>query len=124
MPFEIVPPGTHIDFIGKRRLAWSLSIAVLLVCVAAIFVNGVKLGIDFEGGTEMQVLFEDAVEVPAWDTISAGYVQTSQIFASHASYARSRGWPTDVLAWTHLHPLLEPGATAGAFILVVLALNL
>ncbi len=63
MPFELVPPGTHIDFIGKRRLAWSLSIALLSAGVVAAAVNGVKMGIDFQGGTEMQVLFEDAVEV-------------------------------------------------------------
>ena len=27
MPFELVPPGTHIDFIGKRRIAVTLSVA-------------------------------------------------------------------------------------------------
>ena len=63
MPFEFVPPGTHIDFIGKRRLAWGLSIALLLAGAIAVAVNGVKMGIDFQGGTEMQVLFEDAVAV-------------------------------------------------------------
>ncbi len=63
MPFEVVSPGTHIDFIGKRRLAWTLSIALLLASAIAVAVNGVKLGIDFEGGTEMQVLFDSAVEV-------------------------------------------------------------
>jgi len=63
VPFEFVSPGTHIDFLGKRRLTWSLSIALLLASAIAVAVNGVKMGIDFEGGTEMQVLFEDAVEV-------------------------------------------------------------
>ena len=63
MPFEIVSPGTHIDFIGKRRITWALSVALLLAGAISVAVNGVKLGIDFEGGTEMQVLFEDAVEV-------------------------------------------------------------
>ncbi len=63
MPFELVPPGTHIDFIGKRRVAATISIALLLAGAIAVFVNGVKLGIDFQGGTEMQVLFEDQVDV-------------------------------------------------------------
>ena len=63
MPFELVPPGTHIDFIGKRRITTAFSIAVLLAGAIAIPINGVKLGIDFQGGTEMQVLFEDQVDV-------------------------------------------------------------
>jgi len=63
VPFELVPPGTHIDFIGKRRIAVTVSIALLLAGAIAVPINGVKLGIDFQGGTEMQVLFEDQVEV-------------------------------------------------------------
>jgi preprotein translocase subunit SecF len=63
VPFELVPPGTHIDFIGKRRITAAISIALLLAGAIAVLVNGVKLGIDFQGGTEMQVLFEDQVEV-------------------------------------------------------------
>jgi preprotein translocase subunit SecF len=63
VPFEIVPPGTHIDFIGKRRITMVLSICLLLAGAIAVPINGVKLGIDFQGGTEMQVLFEDQVEV-------------------------------------------------------------
>jgi preprotein translocase subunit SecF len=63
VPFELVPPGTHIDFIGKRRIAATISIALLLAGAIAVSINGVKLGIDFQGGTEMQVLFEDQVDV-------------------------------------------------------------
>jgi preprotein translocase subunit SecF len=63
VPFELVPPGTHIDFIGKRRITAAISIALLLAGALAVAINGVKLGIDFQGGTEMQVLFEDQVEV-------------------------------------------------------------
>ena len=63
MPCELVPPGTHIDFIGKRRFTATISIALLLAGAIAVLVNGVKLGIDFQGGTEMQVLFDDQADV-------------------------------------------------------------
>jgi preprotein translocase subunit SecF len=63
VPFEFVPPGTHIDFIGKRRITAVVSLALLLAGAIAVAVNGVKLGIDFQGGTEMQVLFDDQVAV-------------------------------------------------------------
>jgi preprotein translocase subunit SecF len=77
VPFELVPPGTHIDFLGKRRLYAALSILALLISLLAIPVRGmmapgspleglgslekarvilsrgVRLGIDFAGGTEL-----------------------------------------------------------------------
>jgi preprotein translocase subunit SecF len=63
VPFELVPAGTHIDFIGKRRITATISLFLLLAGAIAVAVNGVKLGIDFQGGTEMQVLFDDQVNV-------------------------------------------------------------
>ena len=62
MPWEIIPPGTRIDFIGKRRLAAALSGALLLAAAIAIPINGVRLGIDFAGGTEIQLRFASGVE--------------------------------------------------------------
>jgi preprotein translocase subunit SecF len=60
VPFEIVPAGTKIDFIGRRYLCAAISGAVLLAGLIAIPIQGVRLGIDFAGGSEMQVLFESA----------------------------------------------------------------
>ena len=57
MPFELVPAGTHIDFIGRRRMCAALSIGMLLAAIAAIPIRGIQLGIDFAGGTEIQVRF-------------------------------------------------------------------
>jgi preprotein translocase subunit SecF len=59
VPFELVPAGTKIDFIGKRRICAVLSIALLAAGAIAVPLQGVKLGIDFAGGTEVQVRFED-----------------------------------------------------------------
>jgi preprotein translocase subunit SecF len=65
MPWEIVPPDTRIDFIGQRRVAALASTALLLVAVAAVFFKGILLGVDFAGGTEIQLEF--ASGVPASD---------------------------------------------------------
>jgi len=59
VPFQIVPEGTKIDFIGRRHLCAAISAALLLAGVAAIPVQGIRYGIDFAGGTEVQVLFDD-----------------------------------------------------------------
>ncbi len=60
MPFEIVPSGTRIDFIGKRYVCGAISLLVLVAGLAAIPIQGVRLGIDFAGGTEVQVRFAEA----------------------------------------------------------------
>jgi len=58
VPFEIIPHGTHIDFIGKRYLAFGASALLLVLSVVAIPIQGIRLGIDFAGGTEVQVRFQ------------------------------------------------------------------
>jgi preprotein translocase subunit SecF len=60
--FELIPADTHIDFIGRRRICGVVSAALLLAGVIAIPIQGVKLGIDFAGGTEMQVKFHEGAD--------------------------------------------------------------
>ena len=67
MPFEIVKPGTHIDFIGKWRICVTISVALLLLGIAGIPLRGFRLGIDFAGGTEVQVRFHDVGVVDEGD---------------------------------------------------------
>jgi preprotein translocase subunit SecF len=54
---------TNIDFLSKRKRYYSLSAIVAIIGLAALFFNGIPLGIDFQGGTEMQVRFSNPVEV-------------------------------------------------------------
>jgi preprotein translocase subunit SecF len=62
--FDIVPHGTTFDFVGKRRIAVTLSLlanlAVLVFSLTAV--HGLNFGVDFAGGTEMEVKFGEAVD--------------------------------------------------------------
>jgi len=62
--FDIIPHGTKIDFVGKRRIAVVLSlVANLAVIVWSLpFVHGLQYGVDFAGGTEMEVRFGTPVD--------------------------------------------------------------
>jgi SecD/SecF fusion protein len=51
-----MPDWQKIDFVGKRRIWFSIATALLVISVAAIAIKGLNLGIDFRGGT--QVSFE------------------------------------------------------------------
>jgi len=67
---ELIKPGINIDFIGKRTLAYCFSGLMILASFASlIFHGGPRFGIDFAGGTLIQVKFPASVEVPA---ITAG----------------------------------------------------
>jgi len=54
---------TDIDFLGKRKKFYVISIAVIVVGMVVLFLKGIPLGIDFQGGTEMQVRFNSPIEV-------------------------------------------------------------
>lgn len=54
--------NTHIDFIGKRRFFYIVSITITVLGLAVALVRGVKFGIDFEGGTEAAFEFSKTVE--------------------------------------------------------------
>ena len=58
MSLEIVRPGTNIDFIGKRRIAAWFSVLIIVASLVAIPIRTIRWGIDFAGGTEVQVRFE------------------------------------------------------------------
>ena len=63
--FDIIPHDTKFDFVGKRHIAVTLSlIANATVILWAIF-HGLNFGVDFAGGTEMEVKFAQAVDAGA-----------------------------------------------------------
>ncbi len=60
---EIIRPGTTYDFIGKRRLFYIASGVLILVGLLSLVVRGgPRYGIDFAGGTLVQVKFHEPVQ--------------------------------------------------------------
>ena len=61
--FELIK-GVNIDFLGKRKIAGILSGIIILTGLVSIVLHGGPLySIDFEGGTEVQVLFTESTSV-------------------------------------------------------------
>jgi preprotein translocase SecF subunit len=49
------------DFIGKRKLAYAFSITLFVLSLAIILVKGLQYGIDFKGGKEFVIKFEQPI---------------------------------------------------------------
>jgi len=51
------------NFMGVRKLALALSAALLLVSIVSLALNGLKFGLDFTGGSLVEVGYEQAVSL-------------------------------------------------------------
>ena len=59
---RFIKPGINIDFIGKRKIAFIISLSMILISLISLVIHkGPKTGIDFAGGTLIQVKFSSAV---------------------------------------------------------------
>ncbi len=69
---NILPKGVHFDFIGKRNLAMAFSAAMLLIAVGALALRGLDLGIDFTGGTLIEVGYTEDADLDSIRAALAG----------------------------------------------------
>ena len=58
---EFLKRDTRIDFIGRRRIAALISISIIVILLLSLFIRGLNLGIDFTGGTLVEVSYSSSV---------------------------------------------------------------
>ncbi len=64
---KLVPQDTNIKFLKLRVPFFMFSIALMIASWALVAVNGLNLGIDFAGGQEVNLTFEDQAVAPVAD---------------------------------------------------------
>lgn len=62
MPLRLIPK-TEIDFVGRSGLYLFLLLSVILVGSLIIFLRGFNLGLDFTGGTFLQLKFDKPQDI-------------------------------------------------------------
>jgi preprotein translocase subunit SecF len=64
MVMELIKPGSKIPFTRYRKIAVILSTIVNLAVLVMLFIKGPNLGVDFAGGTVVQLKFQQQVSIP------------------------------------------------------------
>ena len=88
---RIVPDDTHFDFTRFRRISFPISALLSIVAITLFFTHGLNFGIDFKGGTLMEVHAKSGTADIALDARHSG-----RAWARRHSVAAVR-WPAEVL---------------------------
>ncbi|MBO69074.1 MAG: protein translocase subunit SecF [Acidiferrobacteraceae bacterium] len=60
---DFLKRDTKIDFLGRRKFAAVISLVLIVVGVSSLLLRGLNFGIDFTGGTLVEVSYTDSVTV-------------------------------------------------------------
>jgi preprotein translocase subunit SecF len=61
---EFFNPNSNIDFMGARRWTALFSALIFVLSIGALLINGLNWGLDFTGGTQIEVSFPQAADLP------------------------------------------------------------
>lgn len=114
---EFFNPNSKIDFMGARRWTALFSLLIFVVSLSALAINGLKWGLDFTGGTQIEVSYPGAADlVQIRESLNKANFKEAQV----VSYGTSKDVlisiaPHEGIDQTHLvdqmMSILPPGGT-------------
>jgi preprotein translocase SecF subunit len=98
--FSFVPPDTRIGFVEMRTVTWVVSALLTVVPLILVATLGLNYGIDFQGGTLMEVQTKEAVADMAGirnqiHALKIGEVQIQEFGAPNDVLIRIAAQPTE-----------------------------
>jgi len=98
--FSFVPPDTKIGFVEMRTVTWVVSALLTIVPLILVATMGLNYGIDFKGGTLMEVKTKDPVADMAGirakiNALGIGEVQIQEFGAPDDVLIRIASQPTE-----------------------------
>lgn len=84
---QLIKQSLNIDFLGQRKLALIISAVLITVSLASLMTRGLNLGIDFTGGTLVEIGYSQPVELqPIRDALAQN--QFNDAIVQHSGTAR------------------------------------
>jgi len=107
---RFIKPDINIEFIGRKKIAFFLSIVCIAISVLSLIIHkGPRLGVDFAGGTLVQIKFASTVRIDdiksGLGTIGLGKSSVQQfgqqtdnefLIRTEISYEGGEGFTTDI----------------------------
>ena len=108
---RLVKRNVNIDFMGKRRAALGLSALLMAAALVVLPLLGLNFGLDFTGGTEVEVRFSEAPEIAeVRESLESAGMADATVQAIRALRERT----TDVVSLQEIHA--ASGAVPGSVV--------
>ena len=84
---EFFNPNSKVDFMGARRWTAMFSVLIFVLSIGALTIHGLKWGLDFTGGTQVEVTYPQAADLTAMrESLSKAGFKEAQV----VSYGTSK----------------------------------
>lgn len=60
---SLIPTGTNFDFVGHRHIAFAVTGLLFLITIVSLPIRGLNFGIDFIGGTVIEIAAPQAIDI-------------------------------------------------------------
>lgn len=113
---NIILPHKIVSFMKWRKYTYILSILLCIISLAALFINGLNLGLDFTGGTVVEISYQKAITAQQIKDLIEPAFPGSDVTASAALHDTTIRIPAKLVTDTTLTDLqalitsFDPGA--------------
>jgi len=63
MGLHLIPYNTTFDFVSKKNIVFGILIAIAVLCLGSIFIQGFNYGIDFKGGLLLEIRTPEPADI-------------------------------------------------------------
>ena len=79
---ELIPPNTNYDFLGKKKYFITFSLVMIALSLLSFAARGLRYGVDFAGGTVVQIRFHKAISAEEIRSALKGVLPGSPVVQS------------------------------------------